>query len=266
MVVPQAGYLREAQALCCATDTLLVVDEVQTDLGRTGSLFAVEHEGVNPDLMTLAKSLGGGLMPIGALLTRRDLWLKAYGTVESFALHTSTFGGGSLACAAGLAALRTICDEDLAANAQARGRQLSDGLAEFCRRDRCLREVRGLGLLLGLEFEPLPSRTKAHWKAMDLTGMSSYLIPGLDKMIDSLPVMNTMQSLLQSHHIYTQVARSNPLMLRVQPPLTVNEEQVDQFLDALGQTCQGFDHAISLTDHVIAKTGLGQHDAKMGLR
>ena len=100
--MPPAGYLRAAQGLCRAAGTLLIVDEVQTGLGRTGPLFAVDEEGVEPDVLTLAKSLGGGLVPLGAMLCRRELWMKAYGSAQTFALHTSTFGGGSLACAAGL--------------------------------------------------------------------------------------------------------------------------------------------------------------------
>lgn len=77
MIVPEEGYLGRAEALCRQTGTLLVVDEVQTGLGRTGSLFAVDQLGVGPDVMTLAKSLGGGLMPIGAVLARRDAWMRA---------------------------------------------------------------------------------------------------------------------------------------------------------------------------------------------
>src|SRR5258708_24068332 len=104
MNVPPEGYLREAMQQCRAAGTLLVVDAVQTGLGRTGALFAVGLEGVEPDVMTLAKSLGGGLVPLGAMLARRGLWMKAYGTVQTFTLHSSTVGGGSLARAAGLAA------------------------------------------------------------------------------------------------------------------------------------------------------------------
>ncbi len=118
MIVPPAGYLRAARDLCRAAGTLLIVDEVQTGLGRTGALFAVDEEGVEPDVLTLAKSLGGGLVPLGAMLTRRELWRKAYGSARTFALHSSTFGGGSLACAAGLATLRVLRDEDLCVRAR----------------------------------------------------------------------------------------------------------------------------------------------------
>ena len=137
MIVPPEGYLREAQELCHASETLLIVDEVQTGLGRTGTMFAVEHEGVEPDIMTLAKSLGGGLMPIGAMLCRRDLWEKSYGTLHTFALHTSTFGGGSLACAAGLAAIQSLEDEHLVVQAGAEANNFSVGWPSFAKNAIC---------------------------------------------------------------------------------------------------------------------------------
>ena len=85
MVTPPPGYLAQAQRLCRDAGTLFVADEVQTGLGRTGPMFAVEREGVEPDILTLAKSLGGGLLPLGAMISRRDLWLKAYGSYQTFA-------------------------------------------------------------------------------------------------------------------------------------------------------------------------------------
>lgn len=263
MRVPPKGYLREAQALCRATGTLLIVDEVQTGMGRTGTLFAIESEGVEPDVMTLAKSLGGGLMPIGAMLTRRDLWLSAYGSVQKFALHTSTFSGGSLACAAGLATLHAIRDEGLAANAMVRGTQLQRGIAEICQRYNCVKEVRGRGLLLGLEFHPVPAHICAHWRAVDQTGLMRYTVPGMDQAIKTIHVLHAMQTLLQAHGVYTQVARSNPLVLRIQPPLTISEDEVSQFLTALDQTCAEIDYSTGLIDGMIAKSSIGQHDASL---
>ncbi|HUY35041.1 MAG TPA: aminotransferase class III-fold pyridoxal phosphate-dependent enzyme [Pirellulales bacterium] len=259
MYLPPPGYLREAQDLCRAAGTLLIVDEVQTGLGRTGRLFACDHEGVEPDAMTLAKSLGGGMLPIGAMLCRRDLWLKAYGTVQTFALHTSTFGGGSLACAAGLAAMRVIEDERLSQRADRRGEQLRDGLAELCRESNLLAEVRGQGLLVGLEFKPLPAAIAAHWKALDASGLNSYLVANLDQIVDGMPAMYAMQTLLNEHGIYTQVTRSNPRVLRIQPPLTVSAEEIASFLRAVRQICDESEFVQRLFDGVVAKTTLGQH-------
>ena len=93
MVTPPPGYLLEAHRLCRRAGTLFIADEVQTGLGRTGPLFAVEDEGIEPDIMTLAKSLGGGLMPLGAMITRRDLWLKAYGSYQTFGAAFEHFLG-----------------------------------------------------------------------------------------------------------------------------------------------------------------------------
>jgi acetylornithine/succinyldiaminopimelate/putrescine aminotransferase/predicted amino acid dehydrogenase len=261
MIVPPAGYLREAQSLCRASKTLLIVDEVQTGLGRTGTLFAVEHEGVEPDLMTLAKSLGGGMVPIGAMLARRDLWMQAYGTAQSFLLHTSTFGGGSLACAAGLATLQALREERLAENAEARGQQLFEGIAELCGRCDCLKDVRGRGLLLGLEFAPLPATVAAHWKEVDPSGATQYLVPNMAELLDSFSAVYVLYNLLQVHGIYCQATRSNPRVLRIQPPLVITEAQASEFLAALEATCQEVDGWLRSVDGLIAKSGLGQHKA-----
>jgi acetylornithine/succinyldiaminopimelate/putrescine aminotransferase/predicted amino acid dehydrogenase len=262
MVVPPTGYLRQAQALCRAAGTLLVVDEVQTGLGRTGSMFACDREGVEPDIMALAKSLGGGMMPLGAMLARRDLWQRAYGTLHTFALHTSTFGGGSLACAAGLAALKALIDECLVENARQRGEQLRRGLEETWRNtDRVIKEVRGEGLMIGLELYPLRSSIVSHWKQTDQTGLMQYMVPNVDALAQGVTTMYLMQTLLEHHGIYTQVARSNPQVLRIQPPLTLSEEEADRFLAAADQTCREIEASSSLVDGIISKSISGQHDA-----
>ena len=260
MRVPPAGYLREVQSICRSTETLLIVDEVQTGMARTGRLFAVDHDDVHPDILTLAKSLGGGMMPIGAMLARRDLWMKAYGSVANCTLHTSTFGGGSLACAAALAALDTIEKERIAENAAARGEQLMQGLNDLCRRYRCLRQVRGRGLLIGLEFERLPGNLKSHWLASDPSGLAPYMGREMSQFIDAFHVLHAMQTLLHGHGIYTQFTRSNPQVLRVEPPLTLTESQARDFLTAVDKTCSEIDYIVDLIGEMIAKTSIGKHD------
>ncbi|MCE9546452.1 MAG: aminotransferase class III-fold pyridoxal phosphate-dependent enzyme [Planctomycetia bacterium] len=262
MVVPPSGYLRAAQDLCRRAGTLLIVDEVQTGLGRTGAMFASDREGIEPDLMALAKSLGGGLMPIGAMLCRRDVWQKAYGTMHTFALHTSTFGGGSLACAAGLAAVKALIDERLAENAQLRGEQLRAGLEKIQRStDRVIKEVRGAGLMLGLELYPLRPSLVSHWKQTDATGLMQYMVPNIDLLAEGVTTMYLMQTLLTHHGIYTQVARSNPNVLRVQPPLTIEAAEVERFLTAVDQTCREIEASSGLVDGLVSKTVAGQHTA-----
>ena len=262
MIVPPGGYVREAQRLCRKAGTLLIVDEVQTGLGRTGTMFAVDHLEVEPDILTLAKSLSGGLVPIGAMLARRDLWQKAYGTIQTFALHTSTFGGGSLACAAGLAALEVLRQENLAANAAARGRELLEGLGRLCQRSEGLREARGEGLLIGLEFNPLPESIRSQMRQLGSGELGAHLVPNLETMLDGHIALYVMLVLLEEHRIYTQTARSNPRVLRIEPPLTVTAAEVARFLQAAEACCLEADFCNNLVDGIVAKTGLGQHQSK----
>ena len=208
MIVPPADYLSTAQTLCRKTETLLIVDEVQTGLGRTGHMFAVDGLRVEPDVMAVAKSLSGGLIPIGAMLARRDLWMKAYGTLDRFALHTSTFGGGSLACAAGLATLKVLRETDVIANAAARGRQLLGGLQPLVARYPLVKDLRGQGLLIGIEFNPPPESIRGRLQGLLAGGASTFLVPGIEGIQQALTATYVVALLLQEHGIY---AASRPL-------------------------------------------------------
>ena len=145
--VADQAYLKSLRELCTQKDILLIFDEVQTGMGRTGTLFAYEQLGVEPDIMTLAKGLGGG-MPIGACLAK-----EAVAAVFTAGTHASTFGGNPLACAAGLAVCRILIEGRVLEQARRMGDYLSKGLADFKDRHRAVRDVRGLGLLQGLEVE-----------------------------------------------------------------------------------------------------------------
>ena len=260
MIMPPAGYLAEAERLCRQTGTLLIADEVQTGMGRTGTMFASEQAAIEPDIMTVAKSLSGGLVPIGATLARRDLWMRAYGTVDRFALHTSTFGGGSLACAAGLAAIETLIDERLPENAAERGFQILEGL-NVLRKELpdYFRDIRGQGLMIGVELSPLAESVISHLKRTDSTGMLQYMMQGVDAMIASFPTVFQMQILLDHYHVYTQVARSNPLVLRIQPPLTIDASKANHFLSSFGRACRLGQKVEDLFDEVITRSISGQH-------
>lgn len=145
--VADQAYLKNLRELCTQKDILLIFDEVQTGMGRTGTLFAYEQLGVEPDIMTLAKGLGGG-MPIGACLAK-----DAVAAVFTAGSHASTFGGNPLACAAGLAVCRILIEGRVLEQARRMGDYLAKGLADFKDRHRAVRDVRGLGLLQGLEVE-----------------------------------------------------------------------------------------------------------------
>jgi ornithine--oxo-acid transaminase len=147
IVVPPAGYLARCRELCTKHDVLLICDEVQTGLGRTGRLLACDHEHVKPDGLTLGKALGGGLLPVSAFLAREDV-MNVFHPGD----HGSTFGGNPLAAAVGLAALELLEREGLAQRAEERGKQLLEGLRAI--RHPAIREVRGKGLLIGMELDP----------------------------------------------------------------------------------------------------------------
>jgi putrescine aminotransferase len=149
--VPPAGYLRAVRAACDRAGALFIADEVQTGLGRCGYLFACERDDVVPDVMTLAKGLSGGVIPVGAFIARPDAWNRAY--AKAPLVHTSTFGGSEIACAAALAAMDVLVEDDLVANARARGEQLLDGCRAIALEyPQVIREARGLGLLVGVEL------------------------------------------------------------------------------------------------------------------
>lgn len=145
--VPPKGYLAEAARICRANKVLLLADEVQSGLGRTGKLLACEHEGVAPDGLTLGKALGGGLLPVSLFLARREV-MDVFRPGD----HGSTFGGNPIAAAVGLAALDTLVDEGLVERAAQMGAHLLRRLSAL--RSPLVREVRGLGLFAGVELDP----------------------------------------------------------------------------------------------------------------
>jgi len=146
IIVPPDAYLAQCRAICSQHNVLLICDEVQTGLGRTGYLLACDHDGIRPDGLVLGKALGGGLLPASAFLARDDVM-----SVFRPGDHGSTFGGNPLACAVGLAALEVLEDEQLAQRAQAMGALLMDRLRAL--RHPAIRELRGRGLLIGMEVD-----------------------------------------------------------------------------------------------------------------
>ena len=147
IVVPPRGYLARCAEICRRHNVLLICDEVQTGLGRTGRVLASEHDGVIPDGITLGKALGGGLLPVSAFVARKDVM-----DVFTPGDHGSTFGGNPLAAAVGSAALELLMQDDLCAHAEAMGERLMTGLRDID--TPLISEVRGKGLLIGVEIEP----------------------------------------------------------------------------------------------------------------
>lgn len=219
--IPSPGYLRDAAALCRKHGALFVADEVQTGMGRTGKFLCIEHEGdVDPDIVVLAKSLSGGFVPVGAVLTRRWIYDKVFSSMQRSVVHSSTFSQGSLAMVAGLAALDVLDRDNLMENATKMGNLIGEGLLALKPKFEFLKDVRWRGLITGIEFGPPSSFTlKTAWK----------IIHGMDK---SLFPQAAIIPLLDKHHILTQVGGHNIDLIKLLTPLVVTEEDVKWFLTA----------------------------------
>src|ERR1700749_3434133 len=159
------GFLPEAKALLHSHGALLICDEVQVGLGRTGKFFSYDWDGdVRPDIVTVAKALSGGYVPVGAMLTTDKIYSSVYSSMDKLMKHSTTFKGGPLAMAAGLAALAVIDDEGLVDNAARRGEELMQGLRELQAQHDVIKDVRGKGLIIGIEFgRPSGLKAKANW-------------------------------------------------------------------------------------------------------
>ncbi len=239
IIVPPDGYLKAAERLCKNHGTLMILDEVQTGLGRTGKMFAAEHWELAPDIMTVAKSLSGGLIPIGAYITTAEIWDKTYGQLDHYNLHTSTFGGNNLGAAAGLATLHVMEDEGLIERARTLGDYFYQRIGGLASKYKIVRQVRGKGLMLGVEFDDFLTKifhTAAVKRMLDhfpraVTAGLSGLTAGL---IASVGIIG---EFLNEHRIVAHVTLHNSLTLRIQPPLTITQEQVDYFTEALDRLC-----------------------------
>lgn len=218
--VADPAFYPAAQDLCRRHGTLLVCDEVQTGFGRTGKMFAHQHWGLSPDIVTVAKALSGGFVPVGAICYRRCIYDRVFTDMEHCVVHSNTFGRNILAMAAGLATLSVMEEEGTVAHAARMGQLLMDGLRAMSSRYEMLSEVRGMGLMIGIEFgEPRSLKLKTGWKLVH--ALSKSLFPQM-----------IVVPLMKEHRILTQVAGHNLDVVKLLPPLVLTEEHVARFLGA----------------------------------
>jgi ornithine--oxo-acid transaminase len=223
--MPGDDYLTQAQSLCRRYGTLLVLDEVQTGLGRTGRFLAVHHYGVQPDIVVLAKALSGGLVPVGAVLMSDEVYDAVYDSLKRSIVHTSTYSENALAMRAGLATLEVLEQEGLTARAEAMGTYLRQRLREELAGYEMVKDVRGLGLFCGVEFtKPARMTLRAAFEA------SRAIYPGP---FGQMVVMN-----LFERGILTQVCGNNFMVLKVAPPLVIGEAEVDEFVNTLREVIE----------------------------
>jgi ornithine--oxo-acid transaminase len=217
--LPDPGYLPAAQQLCRDHGTLFCADEVQTGLGRTGRFFAFEHEGLEPDMVTIAKSISGGYIPSGALALRTEDLLQVFDSLEHAVLHGSTFAPNDLAMAAGLATLQEIDAEGLVERSRTLGERLLDATRPLVDRYDVVREVRGRGLMWAIEFGEPAAGSRA-WRAVERAQR------GLFAQFVVVP-------LFTDHRVLCQVAGHGLNIVKGLPPLTLTPEDVDEFATAL---------------------------------
>ncbi len=221
-----AEYWQKLRALCDRYGVLWVADEVQCGYGRTGRFYAFEHYGVVPDITALAKSLGGGKAAVGAMVARRDIYMKAYGTPKTAMIHAqATFGGMGESCVTAIEALNVLYDEGLIDNAATVGDYLLARLREVqARYPKIVKEVRGKGLMVGLEFhdfsQTLPMVLRPVVGVLDekLKGSLSGFVGAL---------------LLRDYDTLVAFTEYNRNVIRLEPPLICGREHVDRFVDAL---------------------------------
>ncbi len=213
--IPDDDYLAGAQALCRRFGTLFVADEIQTGLGRTGKFFALEHWGVEPDMVLIAKALSGGHVPVGAVICRKKIFEKVFSRMDKAVVHGSTFSKNDMAMAAGLATLEVIESEGLVANAAAKGERLMASFREMAGRHEFLKTVRGKGLMIGLEFgSPRSLKLKAAWSLLETANA------GLFSQIIVIPIF-------KDHKIVVQVAGHGLNVIKLLPPLTITDADCD---------------------------------------
>lgn len=209
--VPPKGYLKAAREICERYGTLLIADEIQTGFGRTGKMFAIEHENVVPDIVTLSKSLSAGIVPMSVSVTTEDIWKKAFGHREKFDMVISTYAGNPSACAAALKSIEIIRRENLSEKCAELGDYSKKRLIELESRNKLVKEIRGMGLLLGVEMTP--PRLGGNFLKDNLSAMA-------------------ITNLANQHHIITSYYDLDPAVLRFEPPLIVTKDQIDTALKA----------------------------------
>lgn len=238
--IPQDNYLPEALHLCRKYGTLFIADEVQVGMGRTGRFLACEHWGLEPDIVTLAKSLGGGYVPVGATITRRDIHDKTFSRLDRCQVHSTTFGQNELAMAAGLATLHVMDEERLVERAAVMGDKLLQGFLALKERHTLIQDVRGKGLMIGIEFAPVGSLAlKAAWTAAEAAqkGLFAQLV---------------VMSLMRDHRILTQVGGPGVNIIKLLPPLIIGDPEVEQIISAFDAV---LDEAAHVSGRVWSQSG-----------
>jgi putrescine aminotransferase len=241
VVVPVSGYLKAAQELCTKYGTLFVLDEVQTGLGRTGTLFAYQQHGFVPDVLVLGKSLGGSMVPLSATLTSRVIHQQAYGSQAKFDLHGTTYSGNAFACRVGGEVLKQVQQQGLAERSARLGASLLAMLQRALAGHPLVREVRGAGLLVGIELGPTNS------------GFFQRAFAGVVEGVSEKVFGQWLAVRLLERGIVCQPASQHWNVLRLEPPLTISEAELEHAVAEIAQLLGQYTKLTPLLKDVTAR-------------
>lgn len=224
--LPEPGYLTAAQTLCKKYGTLMIADEIQTGMGRTGTFFAFEQEGIAPDIVPISKALSGGLVPTGAVIARDEIFHSVWSRMDRCVVHSSTFGKNSLSAAMGLATLWVLENEHLLPRAAEIGNRIIQGINAMAGDFEMLSEARGRGCMIGVEFKsPESFKYKMAWNVIH--GLNKGLFPQLV----TIP-------LIRDFGIVSQTSGHNQDIVKFLPPMILSDEDVDYFLKSFRSTLE----------------------------
>jgi ornithine--oxo-acid transaminase len=219
----EENYLKEAQILCRKYGTLTIADEVQTGMGRTGKFLASEYEKIEPDIVLLSKSLSGGLVPTGAVISRTSIFKSVFSRMDRCVVHSSSFGKNSFSAAMGLATLWVLDNENILERAQIIGETLIKRLNALKSKYELLGDIRGRGCMLGIEFkEPRSLQLKMGWSLLHT--LSKDLFPQL-----------VVVPLMKDHRILTQTSGHHQDIVKILPPLIISDDDVNYFVNSFEQ-------------------------------
>ena len=226
--VPDDNYLPEVERLCKKYGTLFVADEIQTGIGRTGKFWAIDHWNVKPDMILMAKALSGGFIPVGAVAMTQKIMDTVFNRMDRAVVHGSTFSKNNMAMAAGLATLQVMEDEKLVENSALIGEDIISSINATASKYEFLKEARGRGLMIAVEFQsPKSLSLKAAWAMLEAANK------GLFCQMVTIP-------LFKEHHILTQVAGHGMNVVKLLPPLNLTQKDrdwiVNSFDQAIGET------------------------------
>lgn len=223
---PREGFLKEAEGLCRKYGALTIADEVQSGMGRTGTFFAFEHEGLAPDIVLLSKALSGGLVPTGAVIATDEIFESVFSRMDRCVVHSSTFGKNSLSAAMGLASLWIIENENMLERARHVGDKLTSGLRAMIPDFEMMGEVRGRGCMIGVEFRsPDSFKFKMAWNVIHT------LNKGLFPQLVTIP-------LIRDHGILSQTSGHNQDIVKFLPPIVLSDDDISYFLNSFRQVME----------------------------